>query len=377
MAHRREDEAGVTRALAIGIRMTPAELAKGRFMRAPDGHEAPASRSDAVGAVEDFIADQFLGGTDDEEDQDQANQDSTDGNDTPDDDAPDDDDQSDAGDDDQDDAAGEAAKPIDAPVSWDKDAKELFAQLPPDLQAKVVEREAQRDRVVQSATTAAAEAKRNATAEANAMFADQQRQYASHLEQIAAQFAPQRPDPALLAQDPQAFYHLQSLYEQEVAQQQELRQRASHANSEAEQREAITRQHALVQDHNILAEKLGDDWTDPGKRKALLTSLEEVGALLGYSPEAQGQAGATDILALKAAAEWKAKADKYDQSISAQMKRVRNGESLTRAAKPGTSPTRGERSARNRDTAWQNLKASGGKSGDAAAAVLENMGIKL
>jgi hypothetical protein len=80
---------------------------------------------------------------------------------------------------------------IAPPVSWDSDAKALFEQLPPELQEKVAAREAQRERAVQSATSAAAEARRNAAAEASALFADQQRLYAQHLEQVAGR---QRPD---------------------------------------------------------------------------------------------------------------------------------------------------------------------------------------
>jgi hypothetical protein len=303
MAHRLTDEAGVTRALAIGIRMTPAELAQGRFMRAPDGHDAPMSRGDALSSVQDFIADEFLGGSDEPEEEEKSTDDEQ-----SDDDSADDDDQSDS-DDDQEDDTDEAAKPIDPPVSWDKDAKELFAQLPPELQSKVAEREAQRDKAIQSATTEAANAKRNASVEANAAFADQQRQYASHLEQIAARLAPQAPDPALAAQDPGAYVQHLAYYQQQSAQHQEWLQQAAAARVEADQRDALTRQHELAQDHTVLTEAFGDDWTDTTKRKELLTNLETIGAELGYPADLMGQANATDILALKAASEWKAKAE--------------------------------------------------------------------
>ena len=261
------------------------------------------------------------------------------------------------------------------PVSWDHDAKEMFAQLPPELQEKVAVREAQRERAVQAATTAAAEARRNAVAEANALFADQQRLYASHLEQIAAQRAPQRPDPALLAEDPQAFYELQAYYESEVAQHQALAQAAAHAQAEAQARDALTRHHELEQDQAALAMQLGDDWTDIARRRELLTGLEVVGAELGYSMELMGQANATDILALKAAAEWKAKADKYDQLQSTKLSAVRAARGAPRVAKPGTTPSRAEHSARSRDAAWARAKSE--RSGEAYAAVLDSMGIIL
>jgi hypothetical protein len=221
MAHR-ENEAGVTRALAIGIRMTPAEMINGRYMRAPDGHEAPASRSDAMSAAIDSIVEDHLGGKEPEEEEELPE-----GEEPADDAEEGEEPESDEPNDEDDEAQPE---PIAAPVSWDKDAKEAFAQLPRELQETVAEREAQRDKAIQTATTEAANAKRNATVEANAMFAETQRQYASHLEQLASRFAPQRPDPALLAQDPQTFYYLQGQYEQEVAQQQDMQQRAAHAS---------------------------------------------------------------------------------------------------------------------------------------------------
>jgi hypothetical protein len=279
------------------------------------------------------------------------------------------------GEDDQAQAAEPGDPAITPPISWGNDAKELFAQLSPDLQAKVAEREAQRERALQAATTNAADAKRHAFVEANASFADQQRLYAAHLEQIAARFAPQRPDPALLAQDPQAFYELQALYENEAAQHHALTQQAAQAEAEARQRDAIAHHHALQQDHAALGAHLGDDWNDVSRRRELLTGLEQVGAELGYSMELMGQANATDILALKAAAEWKAKAERYDAIQASKPGAVRAARNAPRVAKPGVTPTRAEQSARGRDAAWARAKAE--RSGDAYAAVLDSMGISL
>lgn len=279
------------------------------------------------------------------------------------------------GEDDQIQAAEPGEPAIAPPVSWDNDAKDLFAQLPPDLQAKVNEREAQRERALQSATTAAAEAKREAFVEANASFADQQRFYAAHLEQIAARFAPQRPDPALLAQDPQAFYELQALYEHEIGQHQALTQQSAQAQAEAQQRDAIARHHELIQDHATLGTHLGEDWTDAARRRDLLTGLEQVGAELGYSTALMREASATDILALKAVADWKAKAQKYDALQAGKPGAIRAARNAPRMARPGVTPTRAEQSARGKDAAWARAKAE--RSGDAYAAVLDSMGIAL
>jgi len=261
------------------------------------------------------------------------------------------------------------------PVSWGEDAAELFEQLPPELQEKVAAREAQRERAVQTATTAAAEARRNAAAEANALFADQQRLYAQHLENLAAQVMPERPDPGLLAVDPQSFYRQQAAFEGQLAQRQAMAQAAAEAEAEAQQRDALNHHHEITQDHAALAQALGEQWTDASQRRAMLTDLESVGAELGYSMALMGQANATDILALKAAAGWKAKADKYDALQAGRAQAVKAARAAPRVAKPGASPGRAERNVRSRDAAWARAKAE--RSGDAYAAMLDQMGITL
>lgn len=261
------------------------------------------------------------------------------------------------------------------PVSWGQDAAELFEQLPPELQEKVAAREAQRERAVQTATTAAADARRNAVADANALFADQQRLYAQHLENLALQMMPERPDPGLLAVDPQGFYRQQAAYEGQLAQRQAMAQAAAQADAEAEARDALARHHELSQDHAALAQTLGEEWTDATRRQAMLTGLEAVGAELGYSMGLMGQANATDILALRAAAGWKAKAEKYDALQAGRSNAVKAARAAPRVAKPGASPGRADRTARSRDAAWARAKAE--RSGEAYAAMLDQMGITL
>jgi len=274
------------------------------------------------------------------------------------------------------DGADEPGEPaIVPPVSWGEDAAELFEQLPPELQEKIAVREAQRERAVQTATTAAAEARRNAAAEANALFADQQRLYAQRLEHLAVQMAPQRPDPGLLAVDPQGFYRQQAAYEGQLAQREAMAHAAAEAEAEAQQREAVNQHHEVAQDHAALAHVLGEQWTDASRRQAMLTDLESVGVELGYSMALMGQANATDILALKAAAEWKAKAAKYDALQAGRAQAVKAARAAPRVAKPGASPGRAERSARTRDAAWARAKSE--RTGDAYAAMLDQMGITL
>ena len=48
----------------------------------------------------------------------------------------------------------ETAKPVEYPHSWGKDLQDTFAKLPPDIQAQIIKREGERERVVQQAFAA-------------------------------------------------------------------------------------------------------------------------------------------------------------------------------------------------------------------------------
>lgn len=254
------------------------------------------------------------------------------------------------------------APAIDAPVSWGTDAKEQFAQLPPELQTFVSEREAQRERLVQQKTTEAAEARRNAVIEANQSVAELQRQYAQSLEQYASRFVPQRPDPRLLQQDPVTFYQLQAEYEADVQQRQDAEQRALYARQEADQRQQM----ALAQQNEAEMAAIAasvPEWQDEAKRSALLTDLANVGVEMGYPTELLGQVDVTDFNALRKASEWRAKAMKWDNAQKANMAKVRSAKTLPKVVRPGVTPSNGEVNQGKAQAAWQ--QAKGAKSKDA------------
>src|SRR3546814_15144462 len=95
------------------------------------------------------------------------------------------------------------------------------------------------------------------------------------------------------------------------------------------------------------------EWSDPAKRQALLTSLEGIGKDLGYSDEAMTRAGATNIVALKRALDWKAKAEKYDALQSRKMAAVRAAKELPKVMKPNSSQTRADQGSSRTEAAWQ------------------------
>lgn len=326
-----------------------------------DTEAAPASSGDAVEDFADFVDTH-------EEEKEETDDLPLEGEEALEADEPESDDTQDEGDE-QDDPA------IDPPISWGTDAKELFGQLPADLQKQVVEREAQREKFVQQKSAEAAQARQTASAEAAAQFADQQRQYASELEQYASYFAPQAPNPAMASTDPVAFIQLNAQYQAELAQQQQLQQRSYQARQEADYRSQQAEAAQFQADIAILEQAI-PEWSDVAKRTEMLTDVTRIGAELGYTNEIMAQASAADVLALRKAAEWKAKASKYDALQKTRMETVRSAKTLPKVSRPGTAPTRGEVSNARAQQSWQNVK--GAKSKDAQAAAfadyLENSG---
>jgi len=264
---------------------------------------------------------------------------------------------------------------IDPPISWGTDAKELFGQLPSDLQKQVVEREAQRERFVQQKAAETAEATRTAEARALSQFAETQRQYASELEQYASFFAPQPPNPAMASTDPVAFIQLNAQYQAELAQQQQLQQRSYQAQQEAYQRSQQADAAQFQADIAILEQAI-PEWSDVAKRQELLTDVTRIGAELGYTQEVMAQASAADVLALRKAAEWKSKASKYDALQKTKMDTVRSAKTLPKVSRPGVAPTRGEVSNARAAQSWQNVKTAKSKDAQSAAFAdyLENSG---
>jgi hypothetical protein len=255
---------------------------------------------------------------------------------------------------------------IDPPVSWGTDAKELFAQLPADLQQQISDREAQREKFVQTKAQEASEAKRSAMVEAESALAERQRQYADEIEYFAGQLAPQRPNPALVASNPALFYQLQAEYEQALVQQQELQQRAMSAREEARQRDQFAAHERLQADVAVLAQQI-PDWNDVEKRTALLTEVGKIGAELGYSSELMAEATAQDVLALKTAMDWKVKAAKYDALQKGKMDKVRAAKTLPKVVRPGVAPTRSEVTSARSQQSWQNVKQAKSKEAQASA----------
>lgn len=277
----------------------------------------------------------------------------------------------------EEDEGAEPKEVIKPPVSLNKDQKAAFAQLAeasPELAKVWAESEAQRNREVQIKTTEAAEATRNATTAAQAQVAEVSRHFASQLEVYAKAFIPTEPDISLLATDPVAYAQEVALSRQMQAQHDELMQQVAEIRGGATQLDQAQQQQDIASNQAILREAW-PEILDPSQSATLWQGIVEVGADLGFTPELLNQANATEMLALRKAQGWKAKAAKWDAHEARKMANVRAAKELPRAAKPGTSPSRQQSKAGRADAAWKRAQSS--RSPDDFADFLENSGISL
>jgi hypothetical protein len=265
--------------------------------------------------------------------------------------------------------------PIDAPVSWDAEAKERFSKLPREDQEYLSKREGERERFVQTKAQEAARARQEVEQAAHQQLAEYDARVSQHLQSLAEQLQPQRPNPQLLQYDPQAFYAQQAQYEADVAQRQQLQQQAEHHAHQAQSRATQAEQAQMAEQHRLIVEQF-PEYADPTTGPKLQAELSAVARELGYPPELIGQARATDIIAMRKVAELKAKADKYDALNAKRMEKVRAAKGLPPVAKPGVSQGSDQLRANRAQAAWDTVKSAKSRNvrDEAAATWMENSG---
>lgn len=249
---------------------------------------------------------------------------------------------------------------IPAPVSFNAEEKAVFATMTPEQQQAVAAIETRRNADVQKATTAAAEAKRNAVADANAELAQIQRQYATELEQYAKAFEVQEPDYSLIATNPQAFAQQMAYYKQAEAEKAALSQQSQTAMRQAQQIEQQQQQQWEAEQQAILAREI-PEWSDPVKRNELVNQLVSIGRDLGFEDDALSNVDATELLALRKIATDRDKAEKYDKLMAGKMEAVRaaKGKPAPMTNKPGAAQPRGSGQKRALNDATDALKRTG------------------
>lgn len=223
--------------------------------------------------------------------------------------APADDAQADEGDTEGEGQTDEAGEPIEAPISWSKDSKDVFAKLPREAQEIITTRERERETFLQAKSREAAQTRTTVESEARQVLQQVASNYRQQMEQLQSVVipVPEAPDQRLLfSQDPEhhLLYNRQKAqYDSAIAQRDGLAQHISSRMEEAQRlADAASQQQQeaeLQAEHSLLEEKLGQDWSDPSSRAKLLGDLTPIAAELGYSQEQIAQARACDILAMK------------------------------------------------------------------------------
>ena len=264
----------------------------------------------------------------------------------------------------------EPAPALEAPHSWSKEDKAIWGDLTPEAQAVVARREKERDAFVNAKAREAADTRRVVETEARDIVTKLYQNHAQQLQAYAQQILPQAPDERLLytgnPDDVTSYHRQEAAYRRAMGQQQALHQEIAQAQQAAQTAQERSQQEAIAAD----AQRLRDDlpeWFDKDAGPALQQSLQAIGAELGYSPEVMSEASSSDILALNKALGWKQDAEKYRSLMSKKMETVRAAKGLPKMAKPGVKPSKQQLNATNSQKAWDRVKASKAKDGDAIA----------
>lgn len=258
---------------------------------------------------------------------------------------------------------------IDAPASWDAEAKKVFATLPPDAQRVIAERESHREKAINAKASEAAQARKQSEGLV-AEYTNLHRQFAEQLDTYAQAFTPQRPDYSLLATDPQAYAHQMAMYEAATAQRDDLMQRAAQARQQAEQIEKAQLESFQREEGARIVQAI-PDFSDPAKAQKLWGDYSATAKALGYDDDLINQARAVDVIGLKTATEWRTKAEKWDALQASKMAAVRDAKGKPRVATPGVAQPKGSARAQGLQDSMSRLRKSG--SLDDAAAAFRNI----
>ena len=248
-------------------------------------------------------------------------------------------------------AVEEELPPIDAPNSWDSEAKEEFKKLPRALQETVQKREAERERFVQVKSQEAAQAQRNASIEAMKVAEAIKAEAVEHLQRYAQQFEVKPPSAELFQRDPVAYAQQLEVYQNATAQREAAQRDAEKFRAEQAQIQQARAAHEAQAFHQQLQAEVPEAF-DPSTGQEVLKELAATAELLGFDPNQISDV--TAIKALKVTSEWKTKAEKYDALMKKQMERVRSGKTPPPIAKPGTARLPEQTRKARGDAAWNN-----------------------
>lgn len=239
---------------------------------------------------------------------------------------------------------------IDPPNSLTAEEKEAFKNLPREAQEFTARRIGELEKGFQRKAEEAAHTRQAVENEARQAIAQLQQQAAAELQQYADLIAPQKPDPSYYP-DWQSYSTAQAHYEALVAQRGQAQQRAQEYAAQAQAQQATIEQAEMAREVEILKSAF-PEWYAPETSANLQNELTAIAKELGYSDEHVQHARATDILAMRKAAEWKAKAEKLDAVNKTKMEKVREAKTLPKVTKPGVAHGTPSKQARA-EASWQ------------------------
>lgn len=235
----------------------------------------------------------------------------------------------------------EPEEAIVLPASLKPDEQERFKQLPPEAQQFATEVLSRRDKEIQQGLNSAREAQRTAERAAADQVAEAKADFAERTKAVLSAFAPQPPDPLLAQQNPGAYIAQKAIYDQQIAEFNQLFGQVDAFKGDASQHFEQQKQEWYAEQRKQLMSV--PEFADESTRATFLTDIETFASSeFGYSPEEISQAGAKDILLVKKARDWKAKADKWEAYQKRRMQPVREAKRQPKVAGVGARGNAGQ-----------------------------------
>lgn len=226
-----------------------------------------------------------------------------------------------ASDEDQPDTEEDGAEPqqaaVDPPAFWTKEAKEHWAQIPPETQSYLVGREAERDAATQRAQNEAADVRRQADALASEIA--QERAYMSQQVAPALQAVTQR---LMGDYSPERLAELARTNPAEWAAQVAERDRLAYTQQQLQAEETRTRQMAVMGEMERLKQAV-PEWRDQATAAKGMTDMVSLAGEFSYSPqEISGVSDHRAFLVLKALHDTRAKLAAYEAAKDAPARKA-------------------------------------------------------
>jgi hypothetical protein len=257
---------------------------------------------------------------------------------------------------------GEAEQPpITPPNSLTPEEKEAFAKLPREAQEFTARRIGELEKGFQSKAQEAAQAREAARTEALQFAEKLKAEAVERLNHYAQQLQVRPPDARLFQTDPAAYAQQLEVYQYAQAQREQAQHEAQKAQAEREHYLAELQKQETETFRQRLQTELPEAY-DPANGQTFINELAATAKALDYDDDAINRASIEELKALKVAAQWKAKADRYDKAMAKKMERVRAGKNPPPIAKPGVSKGPDASRRVRADNAWEAAKTAKSRS---------------